>query len=259
MLADSHCHLDRLDLSAREGGLDAVIADAKARGVSHLLTVAVDLDSSQTLTQLTAQHNNIYSSVGVHPLQDEELPMPTVEQLTSLACAPKVVAIGETGLDNFYSAESYEWQRDSFINHLQAAQQVQKPIIVHTRDARDETIKLLREYSLDSAGVLHCFTETWEMAKAALDLGFYISFSGIVTFKSADVLREVVKKVPVDRILVETDSPWLAPVPYRGKQNEPQYVYEVAQTVADLKNMSLEQLAQTTTNNFLQLFKIDQC
>lgn len=258
MLVDSHCHLDRLDLSAREGGLQAVIADAKARGVSHMLTVAVDLDSSKSLIELTSKHSNIYSSVGVHPLQDEELPMPSVEQLVSLADAPKVVAIGETGLDNFYSADSYQWQRESFINHLQAAQQVHKPIIVHTRDARDETIELLNQYSLPSAGVLHCFTETWEMAKAALDLGFYISFSGIVTFKSADDLRAVVKKIPLDRILVETDSPWLAPVPYRGKQNEPQYVYEVAQTVADLKQVSLEQLAETTTNNFTRLFKTDQ-
>ena len=257
MLVDSHCHLDRLDLSDREGGLQAVIADAKARGVSHLLTVAVDLDSSKSLTKLTAQHSNIYSSVGVHPLQDEQLPMPSVEQLVSLADAPKVVAIGETGLDNFYSADSYQWQHESFINHLKAAQQVNKPIIVHTRDARDETIELLNQYTLDAAGVLHCFTETWEMAKVALDLGFYISFSGIVTFKSANDLREVVKKIPLDRILVETDSPWLAPVPYRGKQNEPQYVYEVAQAIADLKQVSLEHLAEITTNNFTQLFNID--
>ena len=258
MLVDSHCHLDRLDLSEREGGLDAVIADAQSRGVSYLLTVAVDLDSSKSLMQLTAKHSNIYSSVGVHPLQDAELPVPSVEQIVTLAKAPKVVAIGETGLDNFYSADSYKWQRDSFISHLQAAQQVQKPVIVHTRDARDETIGLLHKFASSSAGVLHCFTESWEMAKAALDLGFYISFSGIVTFKNAGDLREVVKKIPLDRLLVETDSPWLAPVPYRGKQNEPQYVYEVAQAVADIKHISIEELAEITTTNFFRLFKIDQ-
>jgi len=257
MLVDSHCHLDRLDLAEREGGLDSVIADAEARGVSHFLTVAVDLDSSKSLMELTSKRNNIYSSVGVHPLQEVELPIPSVEQLVSLAQAPKVVAIGETGLDNFYSSDTYEWQRSSFINHLIAGQRLQKPVIVHTRDARDETIGLISEYNSDSAGVLHCFTETWEMAKAALDLGFYLSFSGIVTFNNASDLREVVKKVPLDRILVETDSPWLAPVPHRGKQNEPQYVYEVAQCVADLKNIKIEELAEITTQNFFRLFQID--
>lgn len=256
MLIDSHCHLDRLDLSAREGGLEAVIADAQTRGISHLLTVAVDLESSRSLTELTAKYDHIYSSVGVHPLQDEELPLPTVEQLTQLAMLPKVVAVGETGLDNFYSADSFEWQYESFTRHLLASKQVEKPLIVHARDARDETIKLLKQHQSNSAGVLHCFTETWEMAKAAMDFGYYISFSGIVTFKNAGELREVVKKIPLDRILVETDSPWLAPVPYRGKQNEPKNVYEVAQCVAEIKGISLEELADITTNNFFNLFKI---
>jgi TatD DNase family protein len=256
MLVDSHCHLDRLDLSNRDGGLEAVISDANARGISHFLSVAVDLNSSRALTELTAQYDHIYSSVGVHPLQDEELPLPKVEEIVELAKHPKVIAVGETGLDNFYSAESYDWQYESFIRHLLASKQVEKPVIVHTRDARDETIKLLKQHQTDSAGVLHCFTETWEMAKAAMEFGFYISFSGIVTFKNAGDLREVVKKIPLDRILVETDSPWLAPVPYRGKQNEPKNVYEVAQCVAEIKDISIEELAEITTQNFFKLFKL---
>lgn len=255
MLVDSHCHLDRLDLSQRDGGLEKVIADARDRGVSHLLTVAVDLDSSKSLLDITAKYPNVYSSVGAHPLQDENPPIPSVEDIVSLAGASKVVAVGETGLDNHYGADSYDWQRESFINHLIAAQDVHKPVIIHTREARKETMDLLNNYSLERAGVMHCFTETWEMAKAALDLGFYISFSGIVTFKNAEDLRQVVAKVPLDRLLIETDSPWLAPIPYRGKQNEPQYVYEVAQCVADIKKIDLASLAQATTDNFFQLFQ----
>ena len=256
MLVDSHCHLDHLDLSDREGGLGAVIADAQARGVNQFLSVAVDLATSASLVAITAAYSNIYSSVGVHPLQKVDQPVPSVEQLVALSKAPAVVAIGETGLDNFYSADTHQWQRDSFINHLQASQQTGKPIIIHTRDAREETIELLRQYPLEAGGVMHCFTETWEMAKAALELGFYISFSGIVTFKSADELRGVVEKVPLDRLLVETDSPWLAPVPHRGKQNEPQYVREVAESVALLKGISVEELAEITTQNFHRLFRI---
>lgn len=255
MLVDSHCHLDRLDLSQRDGGLEKVIADARDRGVSHLLTVAVDLDSSKSLLDITAKYPNVYSSVGAHPLQDKNPPIPSVEDIVSLAGATKVVAVGETGLDNHYGADSYDWQRESFINHLIAAQDVHKPVIIHTREARKETMDLLNNYSLERAGVMHCFTETWEMAKAALDLGFYISFSGIVTFKNAEDLRQVVAKVPLDRLLIETDSPWLAPIPYRGKQNEPQYVYEVAQCVADIKKIDLASLAQATTDNFFQLFQ----
>ncbi|MDA9559398.1 TatD family hydrolase [Porticoccaceae bacterium] len=256
MLVDSHCHLDRLDLSDRDAGLDGILADARARGITQFLSVAVDLATSASLVELTERYDHVYSSVGVHPLQKIDQPVPEVEQLVALARAPKVVAIGETGLDNFYSAESHQWQRDSFIRHLQASQQTGLPIIIHTRDAREETLELLRQYPLQAAGVMHCFTETWEMAEAAIELGFYISFSGIVTFKSADELRQVVRRVPLDRILVETDSPWLAPVPHRGKQNEPQYVREVAETVADLKGVSLEQLAEITTQNFHRLFRI---
>ena len=259
MLVDSHCHLDRLDLTQRAGGLDKVISDAQNRGISHLLTVAIDMDSSRSLIDITSKYPNVYSSVGAHPLQDTNPPIPAVEDIVILAQAPKVVAVGETGLDNHYGADSYEWQRESFVNHLIAAQEVSKPLIIHTREARKETMDLLNQYSLERAGVMHCFTETWEMAKAALDLGFYISFSGIVTFKNADELRQVVAKVPLDRLLIETDSPWLAPVPYRGKQNEPQYVYEVAQCVANIKKIDLETLAKATTDNFFELFQPSNC
>ena len=256
MRVDSHCHLDHLDLTDREGGLDGVIADALAQGITQFLSVAVDLSSSASLVDLTAKYSNIYSSVGVHPLQKIDQPVPSVQQLVDLAQAQGVVAIGETGLDNFYSADTHKWQRESFINHLQASQSTGKPIIIHTRDAREETIGLLRQYPLEAGGVMHCFTETWEMAEAAIELGFYISFSGIVTFKSADDLREVVRRVPLDRLLVETDSPWLAPVPHRGNQNEPQYVREVGQCVADLKGITIEKLAEITTQNFHRLFRI---
>ncbi|MBT5388439.1 MAG: TatD family hydrolase [Porticoccaceae bacterium] len=256
MLVDSHCHLDHLDLSDRDGGLRSVIEDAQARGVGKFLTVAVDLDTSASLVKITAAYDNVFSSVGVHPLQKIDRPVPCVEELVALSKAPSVVAIGETGLDNFYSAETHQWQRDSFINHLKASQLTDKPIIIHTRDARTETIDLLRQYPLPAGGVMHCFTENWEMAKAALDLNFYISFSGIVTFKTANELRVVVAKVPLDRLLVETDSPWLAPVPYRGKQNEPQYVREVAETVAAIKGVTVDELAEITTQNFHRLFRI---
>jgi len=256
MLVDSHCHLDHLDLSDRDGGLSGVIHSAEARGVTHFLSVAVDIANSRSLIDLTAEFDNVYSSVGVHPLQKTTQPVPSVEELISLAQQPRVVAIGETGLDNFYSSETIDWQRQSFINHLQASQQIGKPVIIHTRDAREETIQLMREYTPAAGGVMHCFTETWEMAEQALALGFYISFSGIVTFASAEQLREVAVKVPLDRILVETDSPWLAPVPHRGSQNEPQYVREVAQCMADLRGISLEQLAQATTDNFNRLFQL---
>lgn len=256
MLVDSHCHLDHLDVRDREGGLSAVLNAAQSRGVTKFLSVAVDMASSRSLIELTARHDNVYSSVGVHPLQKTPQAVPEIDELVSLAQQPRVVAVGETGLDNFYSSETIGWQRQSFINHLRASQQVNKPVIIHTRDARDETIELMRQYRPRAGGVMHCFTESWEMAERALSLGFYISFSGIVTFKNAEQLRDVAIKVPLDRMLVETDSPWLAPVPYRGSQNEPQYVREVAQCIADLRGISLEQLAEATSDNFQRLFQI---
>ena len=256
MLVDSHCHLDQLDLSGRAGGLSAVIADARSQGVMQMLSVAVDLNSSKSLPALMANYPDVYTSVGVHPLHKDSSSVPSVEELVSLASLPGVVAIGETGLDNFYSAQTIEWQRQSFINHLKASQQCGKPVIIHTRDAVDETIALLRAHPSPAAGVMHCFTESLEMAQAAIELGFYISFSGIITFKSAANLRVVAAQIPADRLLVETDSPWLAPVPHRGLKNEPQYVLEVAKCLAKVRGIELEELAKITTQNFQRLFKL---
>jgi len=256
MLIDSHCHLDRLDSDHCDGGLNDLLNSARERGVNAFLSVAVDLDSSKKLQSLAAEHNDIYLTAGVHPLQDKLPPLPSIDELLELGSHQKVVAIGETGLDNFYSSETHDWQRESFIRHLRAAKQLNKPVIVHTREAQRETLDLIASEGGEAAGVLHCFTETLDMAKAALDMGYYISFSGIVTFNNASVLRDVAKQIPLDRILVETDSPWLAPVPHRGQQNEPKYVVEVAQCVADLQGVSLEELAETTTENFKRLFQI---
>ncbi len=256
MFVDSHCHLDQIDLDSRVGGLKGLIADAKRRGVGHMLSVAVDLQSSRSLPSLTADYPEIFTSVGVHPLHKDSGLLVSVEELVDLSYLPGVIAIGETGLDKFYSLDTIDWQTESFIAHLKASQRTGKPLIIHTRDAVDDTIRLLTEYSSKAAGVMHCFTESWEMAKSALALGFYISFSGILTFKSATELRDVAAKVPLDRLLIETDSPWLAPVPYRGIKNEPQYVIEVAQCLADIHKIELDELAKITTQNFRRLFKL---
>lgn len=259
MLVDSHCHLDRLDLDKLGLSLDQLLDNARSQGVKGFLSVGVDLDSSARLIELSSSYKDVFVSVGVHPLQDVAQPVPSIERLVELGNHNKVVAIGETGLDNHYAPESSDWQTQSFRNHLLAASELGKPVIVHTREARDETLGLIQECAnQESAGVLHCFTESWEMAKAALDMNFYISFSGIITFRNAEELREVVKKVPLDRILVETDCPWLAPVPHRGKQNEPRYVVDVARQVAKLKNLELDQLAEITTGNFNRLFNTTQ-
>ncbi|MBV1932316.1 MAG: TatD family hydrolase, partial [Porticoccaceae bacterium] len=225
MLIDSHCHLDYLDLEPYGGSIEALLAACSEQGVTRFLSVATTLESAQTLQALVGHLDNVYTSVGVHPLQSEAQPVPDAEELLKLARRDKVIAIGETGIDNFYSADTQQWQEDSFVIHAQVAKQVAKPLIVHTREAQDATLSILRDHVDPSvAGVLHCFTESWDMAKAALDLNFYISISGVVTFKNAESLRETVKKIPLERLLIETDSPWLAPVPHRGKKNEPQYL-----------------------------------
>lgn len=257
MLIDSHCHLDRIDLLRAGKTLDELLDDARARGVGGFLTVGVDLQSSRHLIELASGYPDVYVSVGAHPLQESSIPVPDIDQLVELGRSEVVVAIGETGLDNHYSAETADWQRQSFINHLAAARELAKPVIVHTREAQDETLRLLRQHACpQSGGVLHCFTETWEMAQAAIDLNFYISFSGIITFRNAAALREVVRQVPLERLLVETDSPWLAPMPHRGKQNEPQYVVEVAHQVAELKGLSVAELGAITSANFQSLFQL---
>nr|WP_010130744.1 TatD family hydrolase [Microbulbifer agarilyticus] len=254
MLVDSHCHLDRLKLDKFDGDLDAVLDLARSRGVSKFLCVGISLENADQVVSIANTYPDVVCSVGVHPL-DVDSGLADVDKLKRLSAQPNVVALGETGLDYYYSTETREVQQQSFVAHLQAAGQVGLPVIVHTRDARQDTIDLIKQHgSREHAGVLHCFTESWEMAKAALDLNYYISLSGIVTFKNAEELREVAKQVPLDRLLVETDSPYLAPVPHRGKPNIPAYVREVAEFIADLRGLPYEELAHITTENFYRLF-----
>lgn len=256
MLIDSHCHLDRLDLAAHGGSLDAALDAARAAGVGHFLCIGVSADNAATVKGLAERYADVDCSVGVHPLDLEPGAEPALDWLLGELAHPKVVAIGETGLDYHYEPESAALQQASFRLHLEAARITGKPVIVHTREARADTLALLREAALPQAGVLHCFTEDWEMAKAALDIGFYISLSGIVTFRNAEALRDVARQVPADRLLVETDSPYLAPVPHRGKPNLPQYVREVAEYLAVLRGVSYESLAEQTSSNFKRLFPL---
>lgn len=254
MLVDSHCHLDRLNLDRYNGELSAAIAAAQARGISQLLCISISLDNVETVIDIAQRHAPVLASVGVHPC-DVKAGTASREQLLEWAARDKVVAIGETGLDYHYETQSQALQQESFALHLQVAGAVGLPVVVHTRDAREDTLALIRQHgNPDSAGVLHCFTENWDMARAAMDLGYYISLSGIVTFKNAESLRDVARRMPLERLLVETDSPYLAPVPYRGKPNEPQYVREVAEFVAEVKGLSYEALAEATTENFYRLF-----
>lgn len=254
MLIDSHCHLDRLRLDKYDGQLATALTAARERGVQGMLCIGVSLENRETVIDIAEAHPRIVASVGVHPL-DIESGLATVEQLVTWAQHPKVVALGETGLDYYYSDETKVSQQDSFIIHLRAAAQAKQPVIVHTRSAKEDTLRLIAEHGDEvSAGVLHCFTEDWDMARRALDLNYFISISGIVTFKNAESIREVVRKLPLDRLMVETDSPYLAPVPYRGKPNEPSYVREVAEYVAELKNISYQQLIEATADNFFRLF-----
>ncbi len=256
MLVDSHCHLDRLDLAIHNGSLDAALDAARARGVQHFLCIGVSAANAAAVKNLAEQYADVDCSDGVHPLDLQPGAAPVLDWLLAELNHPHVVAIGETGLDYHYEPEAAELQQQSFRLHLDAARITGKPVIVHTREARADTLALLREAALPQAGVLHCFTEDWDMAKAALDLGFYISLSGIVTFRNADALREVARKVPADRLLVETDSPYLAPIPYRGKANLPQYVREVAEFLALVRGERFEDLAAQTTANFKRLFPL---
>jgi TatD DNase family protein len=251
LFVDSHCHLDRLQQSDEE--LAQTLHFARQRGVEHFLCVCVSVAEFPAMLDKVVPYADVSVSCGVHPLYQEDVC--SYEALLNAASDDKVVAIGETGLDYFYSAETKDVQLTSFIDHIHVANETGKPLIIHTRDAREDTINLLKEHkNADTRGVLHCFTESLEMAQAAIELGFYISISGIVTFHSANELREVVKAIPLDRLLIETDSPWLAPVPHRGKQNQPGYVVEVAEFIAELKGISVKELAAVTTRNFYQLF-----
>ncbi|WP_094751795.1 TatD family hydrolase [Psychromonas sp. CD1] len=254
MLVDSHCHLDRLDYTHQHKNLSEVLEKAKAQGVVYFLSVCVTLQDYPNMEKLIQGQHNVFSSCGVHPLYPGE--MLDEALLLRYASAKKVVAIGETGLDFFYSPETKKWQIDAFRKQIRVAIKLNKPLIIHTRDARQETLSILKEEGAEQVGgVLHCFTESLLMAEEAIKMGFYISVSGIVTFKNAKVLQDVIRAVPLNRLLVETDSPYLAPVPHRGKQNEPAYTRDVAQFVANLKHISLEELARVTTENFFCLFK----
>lgn len=251
-IVDSHCHINFDELHQR---LPDILANARMNDVSHMLCVSVNLEDFPQVKKLADEHSNVFASVGVHPCY-EDVKEPSVEELVSIAQDDKIVAIGETGLDYFrVEDQDMTWQQQRFVRHITAAKTVNKPLIIHTRSAADDTMRMLKEEGADQCrGVMHCFAEDWDVAKRALDLGFYISFSGIVTFKSATNVQEVARKCPIDRVLVETDAPYLAPVPLRGKTNEPAYVRHTAQFVADLKGMTLEDLAAQTTDNFFNLF-----
>ncbi|MBF7072906.1 TatD family hydrolase [Glaciecola sp. MH2013] len=251
MFVDSHCHLDRLKKTDNE--LLQVVGKAQDRKVEHMLCVAVSVKEFESMRKAVAGFDNVSLSCGVHPLHNEDVT--DYDTLLEHAKRDDVVAVGETGLDYFYSAETKDIQKNSFIDHIKVANEVNKPLIIHTRDAREDTISLLKQYKNETTnGVLHCFTESLEMAKEAISLGFYISISGIVTFASAKELQETVKLLPLERLLIETDSPWLAPVPHRGKENEPANVVDVAYFISELKGISVSELAKATTDNFYKLF-----
>lgn len=254
MLVDSHCHLDRLDYTKKHTGIADVIEKAQAKGITHFLSICVTLQDYPAMAEMIAPFKQISSTCGVHPLYEEAVMDEAL--LLEYASADNVVAIGETGLDYFYSPETKDWQIDAFRKQVKVAVKLNKPLIIHTRNARQDTLDILREEGAEKVGgVLHCFTESIEMAEEAMKMGFYISVSGIVTFKNAKELQAVIKAVPLDRLLVETDSPYLAPVPHRGQENEPAFTYDVAQFVAALKGVTFEELAEVTTNNYFNLFK----
>lgn len=252
MLVDSHCHLDFPDLANR---LPELLQRMQDNGVGHAVCIGVNLEDLPKVLAIAEAHDNLFASVGVHP-EYTEVEEPDEDRLIALAAHPKVVAIGETGLDYYWQKDQPEWQRQRFRTHIRTARRTGKPLVIHTRESAEDTLRLLREEGADTVGgVMHCFTESWEIAEAALNLGFYISLSGIVTFKNALQVKEVARKVPLDRLLVETDAPYLAPMPYRGKTNEPAYVRHVAEEIARLRGVSLEAITRATTDNFFTLFK----
>ena len=253
MFIDSHCHLDFPDLASN---LDELLVNMQTSQVTHALCVGVNLENFPRVLALAESYPNLFASVGVHP-DYEDTVEPEVEQLLKLADHAKVVALGETGLDYFRLKGNLDWQRERFRRHIRAARQCGKPLIIHTRAAAEDTLRIMEEEGAASVGgVMHCFTEPWEIARRALDLNFYISFSGIVTFKNAAIIKEVAKRVPADRILIETDSPYLAPVPHRGETNQPAFVRHVAEEIARLRETTLTEIAAVTTSNFFNLFKV---
>lgn len=261
MFVDSHCHLSFPELA---GQLPEIRVAMAAAGVDRALCICTTIEEFEEVHALAMAHDNFWATVGVHP-DSEDVIEPTVAQLVELAARPRVVAIGETGLDYYQMEErkggrsiaDLEWQRERFRNHIRAAKQLGKPLVIHTRSAAEDTLAILREEGAEAAGgVLHCFTESRQVADAALELGFYISFSGILTFRNAEDLRQVARHVPLERCLIETDSPYLAPVPYRGKTNNPSYVPWVARQLAELKGLPVEAVGEATSRNFERLFKV---
>lgn len=254
MFIDSHCHIDFPDFNE---GLAPLLANMRSADVDAALCVSVNLENFPRVLAAAEAYPNVYASVGVHPDHDEGRE-PDVAELVALAAHPRVVAIGETGLDYYRMArEAVDWQRARFRTHIRAARQAAKPLIIHTRNAADDTLAIMAEEGAERAGgVMHCFTESWSVAEAALAMGFYISFSGIVSFKSAKDLKEVARRVPLERMLIETDSPYLAPMPHRGKRNEPAYVRHVAEEIASLRGIALERVGEVTSRNFHDLFRI---
>ncbi len=255
MFIDSHCHLDFPDLAK---DLDQLLLKMQENQVTHALCVSVNLPHFPRVRALAEAHENLFASVGVHPDYEDEVE-PTAAELADLAKHPKVIAIGETGLDYFRLQGDLEWQRERFRQHIRAARQANKPLIIHTRSAAADTLRIMQEEGADQVGgVMHCFTESWDVAQQAIAMNFYISFSGIVTFKNALALKEVAKNIQLDRMLIETDSPYLAPVPFRGQQNQPAFVRHVAEEIAQLRAMQVEDIATATTDNFFNLFKVSR-
>ena len=256
MLIDSHCHLDMVDLTPYDGDLSQLVQAAHDVGVKTMLTIGVDISHAQRVIAIAEQFPQVFASVGLHPGETEDVE-PSERDLITLASHPKVVGIGETGLDYHYPDIDQTLQQERFRRHIRVAKALKKPLIIHTRDAQDDTIAIMQEEQAEQAcGVMHCFTESWSMAEKALAMGFYISISGIVTFKKAEQVVEVAKRVPLERLLIETDSPYLAPVPFRGKKNEPQYVRYVAEHVAMIRGMDYAELVTATGSNFQRLFSV---
>ncbi len=256
MYFDSHCHLDRIDLDEHNNSFQNLLGTIESDRVTRMVCISVNLESFDSMYEKIRHCPQIYCSVGVHP-DYENVQEPEIDQLCELAKREKVVAIGETGLDYMNAENDMQWQRDRFAIHIEAARKSQLPLIIHSREARKDTIKLLRDNKADEVGgVMHCFTENWEMAKQAIDMGFYISISGIVTFNQAGNIREMARKLPLDRLLIETDSPWLSPAPFRGKQNHPGHVKLVAEKLAEIRDENLSTIAKETYNNANRLFKL---
>ena len=256
MFVDTHCHLTMLDLTPYQGDLDQALAQARLAGVSKFMGISVDLDDHIQLSQIASRHADVGYTVGVHPCEDEQtMARATTDYLVELAQSEKVWALGETGLDYYHSTDFIAAQKQCFARHIQASKIVKKPVVVHTRSAKHDTVDIIKTEQ-STHGILHCFTEDWETAKAVLDCGYYVSFSGIISFKNAQDLRDVAKQIPLDRVLIETDSPYLAPMPYRGKSNEPKYVPYVAKALSDVYDKSVEEIAFITMQNFENLLNL---